>query len=231
MLKHLKEIDAKIENGMLLVERDGKFSKIDYTHYHDYSSSHLRIDRRIRDIALLNNYLDGEKMSESDTKDAKHILETTKIENETGLHYGAWVKFKTPYDSFKIIEGYIESPWYDNTTVTTNIERNQFSGHNSWGNYVVKGMPLREIKQHLVEYEPALLPLELLPRKVLIAKESMIEQIAHRYNTTPDKVSNIQIDDEDESITATITGICKYCNCGWIEEYASTLDKYKEKII
>lgn len=55
-------------------------------------------------------------------------------------------------------------------------------------------------------------------------------QIAYRFNTTEDKVSNIQIDDEHGCVTADIEDVCTFCNCGFIEDYGVTLEEYKEKI-
>lgn len=232
MYDFLKKTNAKIANGKLLVKKNGEYSPIDYRNYHSYGSYHLRINRRIHDVSLLNKYLDGEPLSDHHIANANKLLCVAQAESETELKYGTWVKFKNPYDSLRVIEGFIESPFCGRIgdPVDTNIERKQFSGLNSWGNYIIKGIPLQEIKANLIEHEPALLPPEMLFSKLLITKKDFKEQIAYRFNTTPDKVSNVVVDDEDECVTADIADISKFCNCGWLEEYATTLEGYKEKI-
>jgi len=77
---------------------------------------------------------------------------------ESGLFIGTKVKFD--FHGRKVV-GYIEEPLISNGKYITNIERVRFSGKNSLDNYLIKGIPLEELK--VVEYLDETEVLRLFP--------------------------------------------------------------------
>ena len=171
MEKTLKALNAKIVKGELLTNYFGDgFKPLDYRSFSSYPRALIVIDARLSSVSYLKKYLRGSPLDKYSTKNAEIFLQVVKIENETGLKYGDWVKFHRPLYN-DTIEGFLEEPMLSRDEVVSNIERTQFHGMNSWQNYVVKGCSLKEIKENLIEHKPSILTHSLkapnIPSEVL----------------------------------------------------------------
>lgn len=160
----LKRMNARIRKGRVEVNLHGQgYAPIDYGRYHSYPRGATLIDIRLSHVEDVRKYLSGVQLRDFEIKEAQCFIKTLQAEQETGLKYGDWVKFHRPLFN-DTIEGFLEETRCGrlDDDVISNIERTQFSGMNSWGNYVVKGISLQEIKDNLIEHVPCILPAEVL---------------------------------------------------------------------
>lgn len=172
----LKRIKARIRKGRVEVNLDDEgFKPIDYRRFHAYPRGATLIDTRLSRIELVKSYLGGAELRDFEITEAQCFIKTLQAEQETGLKYGDWVKFHRP-DFNDTIEGFLEETRCGrlDDDVTSNIERTQFSGMNSWSNYVTKGAPLNEIKANLIEHIPCTLPRDV-SALVLICKNQQLD--------------------------------------------------------
>lgn len=155
----LKKIHAKIEDGELLIKKEDKFQPINLTKftYHDYYRTHFIMNNRVDDINFIKNVVnntltDYQKKSFNKQVTKNRLFSSAmiyKAEIETGLKYGDYVEFKH-YD--EIVKGYIEEPRLSEDIIVSNIERGQFSAMNSYVNYIVKSVDLKDIKESLITH-------------------------------------------------------------------------------
>lgn len=167
--EQLEKVNSKIEHGELLVSVKGdKHSPISLTKYsyHDYTRLHFSIHSRLDEINTIKNVVSGvESINNIDSmfvnrfiSSAYNLIEELKY----NIKFGDYVEFK---HFGKIIKGFVEETRFEYSNVNesiTNIERTQFCHHNSWGNYIVKGVSLKYIKDNLVAHKESELCSELL---------------------------------------------------------------------
>lgn len=162
MKQFLKKARARIKDSNLEVNlyNDG-YKKINLLKYNycEYSRTHIVMNNRISEINNIKAYfIDKTKVFKlsntlgNNLDKLNSMLQILKNEQELGLKYGDYVEFKH-FD--EVVRGYIEEPYVSNNTVITNIEREQFSAINSWGNYIVKGVELKDIKKRLIKQQKA----------------------------------------------------------------------------
>jgi len=167
--EQLKKVNSKIENNTLLISVHGdKHSPINLIEYscHDYTRLHFAIDSRLDEINTIKNVVCG-KTSIDELKNAfanRTILSAYNLIEELtyNIKFGDYVEFK---HFGEIIKGFVEETRFEYSNVNesiTNIERTQFCHHNSWGNYIVKGVSLKYIKDNLVAHKESELCSELL---------------------------------------------------------------------
>lgn len=167
--EQLEKIHSKIENGKLLISVQGdNYTPINFTKYsfHDYLRVHFAISSRLDEINSIKNVVSG-KTSIDELKNAfadRTILSAYNLIEELtcNIKFGDYVEFKQFGETIK---GFVEETRFEYRNVNesiTNIERTQFCHHNSWGNYIVKGVSLKYIKENLVAHKESELCSELL---------------------------------------------------------------------
>lgn len=117
-----------------------------------------------------------------------------------------------------------------------------FIGEGTTSSYIIIGTDLQELADFIGKtyeltdtkfvYGFLNRPLYDLSEELVIRLNGAIlkTQIAYRFNVSEDKVSNVQVDDEFGNVTADIEGLVRFADCGFIEEYAQSLEHYIEKI-